>query len=295
MNPIIECNNLFKNYGDFTALNNINLKLEANKIYGLLGRNGAGKTTFLNILSGHIFTSSGEIRIDGEIPYENRKILEMMAYVKEESAFIDTLKVKDLFATASLFYINWDQKYFKELLNLFPINLNKKYKDLSKGMKSIVNIIIGLASRAPITIFDESSMGLDTPSRQLFYDCLLKDFSENPRTIIFATHLIDEVSKLFEEVIIIDGGEIILKEEVEILRENSKKIVGKKDAIERIFNDQDILFIREFASYAEIFLSGELSADKKREISKQGLEINRLSLSELFTYLTIGERSGNNE
>ncbi|MFP4015424.1 MAG: ATP-binding cassette domain-containing protein [Halanaerobiales bacterium] len=290
MKPVIECDNLVKKYGDFTALNNIDLKLEANKIYGLLGRNGAGKTTFLNTITGHIFANSGVVRINGEIPYENPGILEMIAYVKEESTFIDTLKLKDLFSTTAGFYVNWDEEYFKELLNTFPLNLNKKYKDLSKGMKSTVNIIIGLASRAPITIFDESSMGLDTPSRQLFYDCLIKDFSDNPRTVIFATHLIDEVSKLFEEIIIIDQGEIILKDDVEVLRKKSHKIVGKKDIIEKVFKSEEILYIREFASYAEVFVSGELSIDKRREISVTGLDLSSVTLSELFTYITSTER-----
>lgn len=230
----IKCKQLTKKYGDFTALNGISFELEANKIYGLLGRNGAGKTTLLHLLHAHILPTQGSITVDGEAPFENTNVLQKICFVKESNNFKNNITVSEVLKLSALFYYNWDKDFALRLIDEFNLPLRKKVKALSKGMESAMGIIVGLASRAPITIFDEPYIGLDSVSRQLFYDLLLKDYVENPRTIILSTHLIDEVSTLFEKVLIIDQGNVLLMEDTDTLRHQAYYVTGEKEAIKNL-------------------------------------------------------------
>ena len=132
---------------------------------------------------------------------------------------------------ASGLYPNWDTQYAERLLALFELDKRKKYKQLSRGMESSLGLVIGLASRAELTIFDEPSLGLDAVVRERFYDAVIDDFAEHPRTIIISTHLIDEVSRLFEDLIIIDGGRLLLQADAVELKEKAYYISGKEQAV----------------------------------------------------------------
>ena len=219
------------NYGSCKALNSFDLQLEPNKIYGLLGRNGAGKTTLLNILTGRIFQSSGKADVFGKRAYENIDILKQICYIEEQGFYASTVRISQVLQLASGLYPNWDKEYAQSLLALFELDKRKKYRQLSRGMESSLGLIIGLASRAELTVFDEPSLGLDAVVRERFYDAVIDDFAEHPRTIIISTHLIDEVSRLFEDVIIIDGGRLLLQADGIELKEKSYYISGKEQAV----------------------------------------------------------------
>jgi ABC-2 type transport system ATP-binding protein len=152
---------------------------------------------------------------------------------------MSNFKVKKIFELASDFFQNWDEEFKNELVAKFKLDINKKYITLSKGTAAIEGIIIGLASRSELTIYDEAYLGLDAAARKLFYDILLEDYIENPRTIIFSTHLIDEVSNLFEEIIKLHNGKILLKEETDIIKNkfNVSKSILKEDYYRYIFGD----------------------------------------------------------
>jgi len=214
---MIEIRNLSKSYGKTKVLTDIFLNLEDNKIYGLLGRNGAGKTTLLNIVANQLKCDTGELKYYGEDIYENSKAVENICLVKEKSIPVDDDKVKRIFDMAKTLYKDWDEEYKEYLVKEFSLNVRKKYRKLSRGNQTIVGLIIGLASRARLTIFDEPSLGLDAAYRYKFYDLLLEDVEKNPRTVIISTHLIDEVTNLFEEVIILKEEKVYLKDEVAIL------------------------------------------------------------------------------
>ena len=202
--------------------------MEEHKIYGLLGRNGAGKTTLLNLLAGQITSSSGSISIFGEHVFENSKAMQNICFVKvKEAAYLNN-KVKEIFNLCNMFYKNWDQKFAEELARKFQLNLKEKYHKLSHGMQTVVGIIQGLASRAPITIFDEPTTGLDAAHRELFYSLLLEDYGEHPRTIILSTHLVEEVTHVIEDVIIIKEGALVVQSSVEDLLRQGHIISGKK-------------------------------------------------------------------
>src|SRR5690554_4672593 len=151
---MIEIRNLNKSYGKTKVLTDIHLDLEENKIYGLLGRNGVGKTTLLNIISNQIRSDSGTVKLDGREVYENSNLVENICIVKEKGLPVDEYRVKRILKMASLLYKDWDEEYKDFLVKEFNLNLKKKFSKLSRGNQTIVGLIIGLASRAPFTIFD---------------------------------------------------------------------------------------------------------------------------------------------
>src|SRR5699024_9586408 len=125
---------------------------------------------------------------------------ESICLINERNDFKDNLKIKQVFNLYALFHPGWDWDLAHELLDVYDLDLKMKVKALSKGMASALGVIVGLATKAPITIFDEPYIGLDAAARSKFYELLLREYEKEPRVIIFSTHLIDEVSLMFEEV-----------------------------------------------------------------------------------------------
>ncbi|MCT1398971.1 ABC transporter ATP-binding protein [Paenibacillus sp. p3-SID867] len=289
---VIEVKNLSKKYKDTMAVDNVSFKVEANKIYGLLGRNGAGKTTIMQMITAQLFATQGEIRVFGEHPYENLKVIQQVCFIKEGQKYPDLFTVRDVMETAASVYPNWDAEYAKELIEVFRLPMKRLVKRLSRGMLSSVGIIVGLASRAPITIFDEPYLGLDAVARELFYDQLIEDYTDHPRTIILSTHLIDEVSRLLEHIIVIDGGKILLDDATDDLRGRAYTIVGPSGMVESFIQGQEVIHRESFASMLSVTLMGSASTKLKKEAEELGLETAPVSLQQLIVYLTKREKVG---
>ncbi|MES2866416.1 MAG: ATP-binding cassette domain-containing protein, partial [Actinomycetota bacterium] len=151
MTAVIEVNNLSKHYKDKRALDNVSLSLEGDAIYGLLGRNGAGKTTLMSILTAQNFATSGDVKVFGEHPYENARVLSRICFVRESQKYPDDATPRHAFKAASLFFTNWDQQFAEQLIKDFQLPMKQTIKKLSRGQLSAVGVIIGLASRADIT------------------------------------------------------------------------------------------------------------------------------------------------
>lgn len=206
----IDIDDLRVAYGETVAIDALSLKLEAGKIYGLLGRNGAGKTSLLSVLAGFRRHSGGTVLADGRPIFENSHTTREISLIRDAGETVNLGTVEDALYFAEDLRPRWDAAYAQELIELFELDPKKNVKSMSKGQRSAVGVVVGLASRAPLTMFDESYLGMDVPSRQAFYDALLADFMAHPRTIILSTHLIEEVSSLFEEVVIIDKGRLVV-------------------------------------------------------------------------------------
>ncbi|MUK88339.1 ATP-binding cassette domain-containing protein [Ornithinibacillus sp. L9] len=277
----IEVKELSKKYRDKNALHQISFTLDEPKIYGLLGRNGAGKTTFMEILSGQILASSGEVLINGENPFDNQKLTQSICLIKEGQNFKKDLKVKHVLKIYSYFYPKWDEELAQELIREYNLNLHAKVKTLSKGMESALGIIVGLASKAPITVFDEPYIGLDAAARKKFYEILLEEYEAEKRTIIFSTHLIDEVSLLFEEVLIFQEGSLVLKEEAELLRNNTYAVSGTIEEVEAFIQDKEVIQKKQLAGMMTAYVYGE-----KQEAKNQGLNVEGIPIQDLMIYLT---------
>lgn len=283
---MLEINSLYKSYGKQEVLNDLNLNLEENKIYGLLGRNGTGKTTLLNLISSQIIRNSGQILFRGEEVFENPRAIENMCLAKELPLSIMERKVKEIFSLASIIYKNWDEEYKEYLIKEFNLNTKKKLLKLSTGFQTVVALIIGLASRSSLTMFDEPTLGLDAAARDKFYNLLLEDYEKYPRTIIISTHLIDEVANLFEEIIILNDGKIILKSEIDDLKEKSYYLIGSDNVLLPLIRDKNIIFREELGSKKIIGIYDNLTKSDLNYIKENRIEMNNIPIQKLFIYLT---------
>ncbi|EJS54438.1 ABC transporter ATP-binding protein [Bacillus cereus] len=285
----LETKDLTKKYKKKLAVNEVTISLEEHKIYGLLGRNGAGKTTLLNLLAGQIISSNGSVSIFGENVFENSKAMQNICFVRVKEEAHLSYKVKEIFKMCSMFYKNWDGKYAEELANKFQLNMTEKYHKLSHGMQTVVGIIQGLASRAPITIFDEPTTGLDAAHRELFYSLLLEDYGEYPRTIILSTHLVEEVTHVIEDVIIIKEGRLVVQSSVEDLLQQGHIISGKKDKVDAFSINKKVINREVYGNKGIAVIWGEFTNEDYYSLEKEGLAVDEIILQKLFIHITGGE------
>ncbi|MGO2036871.1 MAG: ABC transporter ATP-binding protein [Brevibacterium sp.] len=289
MTSVIEVRHLTKTYKTTTALDDVSLSIEADSIYGLLGRNGAGKTTLMSILTAQNFATSGEVEVFGEHPYENARVLNRMCFVRESQKYPDDSTARHALAGARLFFPRWDQAFAEELVADFRLPLKTPIKKLSRGQQSAIGVIIGLASRAEITFFDEPYLGFDAVARQLFYDHLIADYAECPRTILLSSHLIDEVADLIENVIVIDHGRIIMDEPTDAVRGRAVNIVGDADAIQRLVAGREVIHRESLGRVASVTMLGRLSEVDRDYIAEANLDLTPVSLQQLVVRSTRDE------
>ena len=281
MNIAIETRGLTRRYKDTTALDDVSLQIKANTITGLLGRNGAGKTTFMSLATAQDRPTSGEVFIEGQTPFERAHVLERMCFLRDNQRYPDDYALKHALRAARIFYPNWDQAYADELVRLFRIPRKTVVKKFSRGQFSALGIVLGLASRAPITFFDEPYLGLDATARGYFYDALLRDFQQHPRTIVLSTHLIDEVDRLLERVVILNAGRVVHDAEVEELRGAAHQVAGRASAVEAYCADRQVLSTHRVGGLATAVIEGSVTPDDQRELALADLELSPVSLQQL--------------
>ena len=286
MTSVIEVNGLTKRYRDTVAVDDVSFAIEKDTIYGLLGRNGAGKTTVMSILTAQNFATSGDVRVFGLNPYENAKVLSRMCFVRESQKYPDDALPKHAFRSARLFFPNWDQELADQLIDEFQLPMKKTIKKLSRGQLSAVGVIIGLAARAEITFFDEPYLGLDAVARQIFYDRLLEDYTEHPRTVILSSHLIDEVANLIEKVLVIDRGRIIMDEDTDAVRDRAANIVGDAAAVDAFVAGREVIHRESLGHVASVTVLGALTAADRERLGVAGLDVAPVSLQQLIVRTT---------
>lgn len=221
-NIILKCTNLSKTYDFDNALNNVNLSIESGKIIGLLGPNGSGKTTFIKLLNGLLKPTEGEIFIDGQNPgVETKKIV---AYLPDKNYLDNSKTVKAILQLFADFYDDFDLEKAQNMLKDLGIDITRRFKLLSKGMKEKVQLILVMCRRAKLYLLDEPIAGVDPAARDYILNTVIKNYNRNA-TVIISTHLIADVEKVLDEVIFISKGEILLYQDVKsIISEHNKTV-----------------------------------------------------------------------
>jgi len=235
-NQALYCKGLKKSYKDKEVLHGIDLCLEPGKIYGLIGRNGVGKTTLLSMISAQGPATAGKVTIGEEPVWENQKALDRICFSRELNPLSNNaivgMKVKEFLETAGIYYPNWDKEMANRLVEEFGLDAKKRINKLSKGMLSMITIIVALASKSEFTFLDEPVAGLDVFMREKFYQLLLEEYTETGRTFVVSTHIIDEAANVFEEVIIMKNGDIVLQENTAELLDRVVHVSGKCEDVD---------------------------------------------------------------
>lgn len=283
---MIELRGLTVRYSDTLAVDHVSLDLPSGAIYGLLGRNGSGKTSLLSALASHLKPSSGEVLVDGVEAFENPAVMRATCFVGDTPDALGQERVCQAMALARWLRPTWDDEYAGKLLDVFGIDSRKRVQSLSRGEKSAFGAVIGLASRAPLTILDEVYLGMDAVARTTFYRELLADYLAHPRTIIMSTHLIDEVADLFERVIIIDHGRVLLHEEADDLRGRGATITGPAADVEAFTAGRDVLATQSLGGTRADTVYGRLDASEVARAETVGLTVGPVDLQDLFIHLT---------
>ena len=270
------------------ALDDVSTVIRQDAITGLLGRNGAGKTTLMQLLTGHRVPTSGRVEIFGRSPYENDDVLRHICFVKEGQRYPEQFRVKDALSAAALLFPNWDADLAASLVEDFDLPSRRLVKKLSRGMTSAVGIVIGLAARAPLTLFDEPYLGLDAVARQLFYDRLLADYAEHPRTIVLSTHLIEEIAALLEHVLLVDRGRVVLDADAESLRGSALTVAGPRDRVAAFAAGHELLHTESLGGSSRAVV--RLRPDSDDDPVAAGLAVEQTNLQQLVVALSL--RSG---
>lgn len=227
---MIELNQVTKRYGQASVLKNITLTIDEPGIYCLLGRNGAGKTTLLKSIAGYQNITSGSIKVDGK-EITTSTLDTGVSYIENFAKHFN-LPVRKLLKIASEVNPDYDYNFASEMMERFELDGKKKFNHLSLGMKTMVSTIICLASSKEVILLDEPVLGFDAIMRVEFYDMLTESFKEHPRIIIVSTHIIEEIAKTIDKLIIIDKGSIRFFDTLQSVETKAFSVSGLQSEVE---------------------------------------------------------------
>ena len=209
--PVIKIENLTRRFGAKTALDGVSLSMPRGGVYGLVGANGAGKTTLIKHILGLVKAENGSVRIFGLDPVtEPVAVLSRIGYLSEENDLPGWMRVDELIRYSRAFYKNWDNAYAEELRQSFALDPAAKIKTLSKGQKSRAGLLIALAYRPELLVLDEPSSGLDPIVRRDILGAVMRTIADEGRTVLFSSHLLDEVEQVADHVTMIRQGTIVM-------------------------------------------------------------------------------------
>ena len=275
------CENIVKTYGGKDVLQSVSLELAENKIYGLIGRNGAGKTTLLSILTAQNPATKGTVTLDGMPVWENRRALEKLCFSRELNASVESglasMKAKEYLRIAATYYEGWDKEMEGRLLNLFHLEVKKKLGKLSKGMLSMVTIIVALCSKSPYTFLDEPVAGLDVVAREQFYKLLLEEYAATGRTFVISTHIIEEAANVLEDVIILHEGKILIQGNTQAFVDSARYVSGKAEDVDAAVKDLEVHHtdIIGRSKGVTVFLKPGQTVDESYDVSVQTVNLQQ--------------------
>jgi ABC-2 type transport system ATP-binding protein len=218
--PVIDVSQLTRRFGAIAALDGVSLAMPRGGVYGLVGANGAGKTTLIKHILGLLRAQSGTVRVFGLDPVaEPVAVLSRIGYLSEENDLPGWMRVAELIRYSGAFYPAWDDTYAEELREAFGLDPAAKIKTLSKGQKARAGILIALAYRPELLVLDEPSSGLDPIVRRDILGAIMRTIANEGRTVLFSSHLLDEVEQVADHVTMISSGRVVLSAPLAAIRQ----------------------------------------------------------------------------
>lgn len=286
MNSVLKLENVSLDIKKDNILEDISIEMETGRIYGLIGRNGAGKTSILSLVASFRKPTKGTLTIDGADPYENEKLMPKVDFLYEVDYSDEYDTAGKMFRMTKRYKEDFDMDYALELMEGFGAPVDKALHKMSKGQQAAVNAAIGLASDSPVTIFDEVTNGMDAPSREYFYRQVLAAKEKSPRIFILSTHIVSEMDYLFDEVIIVHHGRVALQEPLDVLLERGFRVSGPEEKVAQFTAGKELLSTERLGPIRSDMVLGRLSEAELQEIDRLYLDISTVKLQDLFIRLT---------
>ncbi|MDR0286462.1 MAG: ABC transporter ATP-binding protein [Clostridiales bacterium] len=282
----VKANSLSKKYQKKTALDGLTFAIQGNGITGLVGRNGSGKTTLLKLCAGLLDVTKGELLVFGGKPMDNLSILSKIVYTYHNLEFEKSMRLHDIMQNYKIMFPNFDLEFAEKLLRYFELKPQMKYIQLSQGMASTFNFICGLACRAPLTMFDEPVLGMDVTVRKAIYEVLLRDYTENPRTIIVSSHLFSEIERILSDVILINEGKLLLHESIDDLQQSAYMLEGEEVALKRFTEGKNVIWSRSGETGYSVVIYETFDERAVQAASEAGFNLSAVRTEDLCVYLT---------
>ncbi|WP_163183238.1 MULTISPECIES: ABC transporter ATP-binding protein [Neobacillus] len=285
---MIEMKNVRKSFDRFTAIENVNLRIQKGSIYGLIGSNGAGKTTIIKLLAGIYLQEKGEVMIDGQPVFENVRLKQKLFYIPDQPHFFSQYTTKQMARFYKSCYPTWDERRFQNLINAFEVDINKKIQTFSKGWQRQIAFILALSVKPEILILDEPMDGLDPVVRRKVKNLMIHDVAEREMTILISSHNLREIEDICDHIGIIHKGTLIMEKELDELKANVHKVqVAYKDGVpDQLLAKFNPLHSEKRGSVHLLIVRGEeeIIAKHIRQTNPVIFDLLPLTLEEIFIY-----------
>jgi ABC-2 type transport system ATP-binding protein len=289
MDEILRISRLAKSFGRKNVFRDFDLILEKGKVYGLLGRNGEGKTTLIRMIMGIIPPDQGEIFYKGRrIGFRDTAYKREIGYIPEDCFFYDWMTVREALEMNSSFFPNWDANKVDEYLERFSLDNKAKIRELSRGMKLKLGFVSALGNSPEFLILDDPTSGLDVPTRHDFLRNVIAELAEKGTTILFASHLVHELEKIVEHLFLLHGGRLVLDEPYDAVKNKARRIrIAFAESLPPVIDITDVLEEkRNGARYEGVVYPWDQGKEERlKSLRPVSLEIEPLSLEEIFVSL----------
>lgn len=282
---VLICENLIKYGKGENIIKNFSYNFLDNQIYALVEKNEYYQHELLNLICAKNKADEGCVWLDGEILYNNNVMNERICFISKDTTFPITLKVVQIFKIMQDFYPKWDTAYAYELVKHFEINLNSTFGSLSKSKKSIFLGILGLASRANVTIFENPLSDADIKDRYDYFNFLYKHHEIYPRTFIISTTFVDEISYLIDKVLFFDKGSLFAHFTIEEIKNNFRYLSGKTEVLKSLLAGVKMLGVEERGKTLTVCVRQKLTKDEIRKFQKYLIKISEVPIHNIFIYL----------
>jgi ABC-2 type transport system ATP-binding protein len=223
--PIVDVRRLTRHFGATTALDDVSLAIPRGGVFGLIGANGAGKTTLIKHLLGMLKAQVGTVQVFGQDPVSNPVgVLGRIGYLSEDRDLPDWMRVSELMRYTQAFFPDWDPAYAEELREAFDLDPNARIKNLSRGQRARAGLLAALAHRPQLLVLDEPSSGLDPVVRRDILGAIIRTIAEEGRTVLFSSHLLDEVERVADRVAILHQGRLVITAPMDEMKETHRRI-----------------------------------------------------------------------
>ena len=277
-----------KKFDAFTALSDMNIHIKRGSVYGLVGPNGAGKTTFIKSLMSIYRLDGGIIKIDDDLNITDEDLKQKIMYISDDLYFFPGYSIKQTAKFYASVYKNWDNDTFDKLKDIFKLDINKKVRKLSKGMKKQVAFMMGISAKPDIMVLDEPVDGLDPVMRRNIMNIVLAEVEERGMTVLISSHNLRELEDICDHVGIMHAGKVVIEKSLDDVKGNIHKLqIAFGDSIPENFESSfEILHKDEFGSVRQYIVRGDSEAliAKAKDFDPIILDLLPLSLEEVFIY-----------